>query len=246
MNLATGIYLFSGSLFFISPQLSAQGKPKDSVACLSRYKALSVAPELFSVKTYIIPGTLIGYGFAALGSRPLKSFDEHLKTIIWDDNPHHTVKIDNYLQFAPAFSVYVLNMSGIRGEHNLIDRTAVYVLSNLLLNVSVSSLKDISHKQRPDGSDHLSFPSGHTAEAFVSAEFMRLEYRHVSVWYGVAGYLIAGAVGYLRMYNNKHYFSEVVTGAGLGIASTDLSYWLYPKIRRLFCRQRKAGNLISH
>ena len=57
---------------------------------------------------------------------------------------------------------------------------------------------------------------------------------------------MAGAVGRLRMYNDKHYFSDVVARAGPGIATADLSYWLYPKIRRLFCRRREAGNLISH
>lgn len=57
---------------------------------------------------------------------------------------------------------------------------------------------------------------------------------------------MAGTVGYLGMYNNKHYLSDVVAGAGPGIASADLSYWLYPKIRRLCCRWREAGNLISH
>jgi len=60
---------------------------------------------------------------------------------------------------------------------------------------------------------------------------MRLEYQDVSPWYGIAGYAAATATGVLRMYNNKHWFNDVVAGAGFGIASTRLAYWLYPKIQ---------------
>ena len=54
---------------------------------------------------------------------------------------------------------------------------------------------------------------------------------------------MAGTVGRLRMYNDKHYFSDVVARAGPGIATADLSYWLYPKIRRLFCRRREKQEI---
>jgi membrane-associated phospholipid phosphatase len=109
-------------------------------------------------------------------------------------------------------------------------------MSNIFLNITVSSLKSITMRLRPDSSDYLSFPSGHTAEAFANAEFLRLEYRHKSIWYGIAGYVVAGFTGYLRMYNNKHYLSEVLAGAGIGILSTDLSYWLYPKVKGMFVK----------
>ncbi len=87
---------------------------------------------------------------------------------------------------------------------------------------------------RPNGNDYQSFPSGHTAEAFLSATFLYEEYKNVSVWYGVGGYLVAGTVGYLRIYNNAHWLHDVVAGAGFGIASTELTYWLYPLMKRTF------------
>jgi membrane-associated phospholipid phosphatase len=37
----------------------------------------------------------------------------------------------------------------------------------------------------------------------------------------------------LRLYNKKHWLSDVVGGAGVGILSTKLSYLLYPKIKQL-------------
>ena len=37
-------------------------------------------------------------------------------------------------------------------------------------------------------------------------------------------YGIASSVGMLRMANNKHYISDVLVGAGLGILSMKMSY----------------------
>ena len=114
----------------------------------------------------------------------------------------------------------------------------LYLLSNIIMNTTVFPLKKISHRLRPDSSDYYSFPSGHTAEAFTSAEFLYQEYKNVSPWYGVAGYAIAATTGYLRMYNNKHWFSDVVAGAGIGIASVKITYWLYPKIKALLFKDK--------
>ncbi|HSZ32377.1 MAG TPA: phosphatase PAP2 family protein [Puia sp.] len=60
------------------------------------------------------------------------------------------------------------------------------------------------------------------------------EYKNVSLWYGISGYVVAGSVAYLRMYNNKHWLNDVVAGAGFGILSTRLAYILYPKMKKIF------------
>ena len=41
---------------------------------------------------------------------------------------------------------------------------------------------------------------------------------------------MATAVGVLRVGNNRHWVNDVVAGAAIGIASTKLAYWLYPRI----------------
>ncbi|RYG16272.1 MAG: phosphatase PAP2 family protein [Chitinophagaceae bacterium] len=108
----------------------------------------------------------------------------------------------------------------------------------LLLGLSTHFVKQAEHRLRPNGSAYNSFPSGHTASAFAAAEFLKQEYKDVSPWYGYAGYFLATATGTLRMYNNKHWFSDVVAGAGFGIASTKISYFVYPYIRRLFAEKK--------
>lgn len=198
----------------------------------------------FPFKSMILPGAMIAYGFTALNSHGLKSVNSKVKEEIWTEDPHPRTHIDNILQFAPAISVYALNMAGIHGKHNFKDRTMIYLMANLFAEGTVFSLKGITHQLRPDGSAYNSFPSGHTAEAFASAEFMRMEYKDVSPWYGVAGYAMATTTGVLRLYNNKHWLSDVVTGAGIGIASTRLAYWLYPVVQRAFGKDKAVNSVI--
>jgi membrane-associated phospholipid phosphatase len=74
-----------------------------------------------------------------------------------------------------------------------------------------------------------SFPSGHTS-GFSTATSLALDYKK---WYIVVpAYLWAGSVGYSRMYLGKHYPSDVLGGAIIGIGSGYLCHWLRKK---LFC-----------
>ena len=236
--------LKSFTLFLLATgyAFTSKAQERDSVAARfvkqEKIQAITwpVTPnkKLLNLKSFIIPGAMIVYGFGAIENDGLENLNVEFKEEM-TEYPHHKIHLDNYLQFAPAVAVYGLNAIGIKGKHNFRDRTMVYLISNIILNVSVSSIKRLSHQARPDGSDYFSFPPGHTAEAFASAEFLRMEYKNVSPWYGIVGYAMAAGTGYLRMYNNKHWFSDVLTGAGIGIISTKLAYWLYPKIQhRLF------------
>ncbi|MDF2188635.1 phosphatase PAP2 family protein [Paraflavitalea sp. CAU 1676] len=203
-----------------------------------------VPNNAFPLKSFIIPAALISYGVTSLGYHSLKDLNNNIKEEIAIEHPHHSIRVDDYLQYAPALAVYGLNAAGIKGKHNFKDRTLLYGMSMLISNSAVFSIKKFSGEMRPDESDFNSFPSGHTANAFVAAEFMRQEYKDVSPWYGVAGYAVAATTGYLRMYNNKHWFSDVVAGAGVGIASTRLAYWLYPMLKRGLSKNKNLNTVV--
>lgn len=200
--------------------------------------SLPVPKRGFPVRKLILPGILIAYGATSIGTEGLKNINAEVKEELWTEKAHNRLKIDNYLQWAPAAAVYGLNALGVKGRHNFRDRTIIYGLSSAILSSTVFVTKKFSSQLRPDGSNQFSFPSGHTANAFAGAEFLRLEYKNVSPWYGVAGYAVAFTTGYLRMYNNKHWLSDVVAGAGIGILSTDLAYYLYPTVKRIFVKDR--------
>ncbi|HEV2478977.1 MAG TPA: phosphatase PAP2 family protein [Puia sp.] len=192
----------------------------------------------------IIPGALTAYGFAALGWAPLETFDNKVWKTVWIDNPHRPLPLDNYLQYGSGLAVYALNAAGIKGRHNFRDLTIIYLVANGIMGAAVLSLKHFIPARRPDGSGNDGFPSGHSGTAFVGAEFMRQEYIDRSPWYGVAGYTAGAATGFLRIYNDKHWFSEVITGAGIGILASKAAYWLYPAIERAL-GLRKRTQLVS-
>lgn len=193
----------------------------------------AIKPASFKVAHFIAPSVLIGYGFAAVYDHgALKELDLSTKAELQEDHPKFAYHVDDYIQFAPTIAVYGLNLAGIKGRHNLFDASMLYVTSATIMGLSTHFVKRGVHRSRPDDSGYNSFPSGHTASAFAAAEFLYQEFKYKSPWIGYAGYFVATATGTLRMYNNKHWFSDVVAGAGFGIASTKLGYLLYPQIKR--------------
>ncbi|PYF74678.1 phosphatase PAP2 family protein [Pedobacter nutrimenti] len=212
----------------------------------SNYKA-KMYDTGFRVKmspyTAIGASASIAYGFAKFGSHSLNDLDILARKEFALEHPHSRLRLDDYLQFAPGASVFVLSGLGIKGKSSTVDQSGIYLLSNIILNITVQSLKRSTKLPRPDGTSN-SFPSGHTAEAFASAELLNQEYGRASTVYPVLGYATALSTAYLRMYNNKHWLSDVVTGAGIGFFSTRLSYWLYPKIKKVFSSRRTSTSMI--
>jgi hypothetical protein len=243
----TGVVLICTSFFCSVKAQQNVLPPVDSLADpvpVTRFNLNQSELPGLSARSLVLPGLMIAYGATAIESDGLKGVNEEVKEEVWVEHPHQRFHLDNYLQFAPAVAVYGLNLAGIKGKHNLLDRSMIYGISNLILTGTVNIVKNATVQQRPDGSAYNSFPSGHTAEAFASAEFLRQEYKDVSPWYGIAGYAMAVTTGYLRMYNNKHWLSDVVAGAGVGIVSTRLAYWLYPKIQQVFSKHKPVHTMI--
>jgi hypothetical protein len=234
-----GIFL----LLVCAIRVRAQDIP-DTLQTPVNWQQAAASYHPFPYKSLILPGVMVAYGFTALNNHSLRQIDLKVKEEVWTEDPHKKIGFDTYLQFAPAAAVYSLNLAGIKGQHNYRDISMIWAMSNLIAEGAVFSLKGISHQLRPDGSDYSSFPSGHTAEAFLSAEFMRQEYKDVSPWYGIAGYAMATATGFLRMYNDKHWFSNVVAGAGIGMASTRVTYWLYPKIQHFLFKDKHPNTAL--
>lgn len=84
----------------------------------------------------------------------------------------------------------------------------------LIVNAVYTDLfKRMASRPRPDGSDPLSFPSGHTSTAFAWATVANAHYGWKA---GVPSYLAASAIGLSRITNDKHHLSDVVAGATLG------------------------------
>lgn len=189
----------------------------------------------FKANSLIMPLSLIGAG--TLGFvEPVKSACVDFQTCVGSWRGEHRTTIDDYLQYVPLASVYGLSLLGAEAKHNYVDRTLEVGTACVALVGIVGGAKYLIDKERPDGSDLNSFPSGHAAKVFMGAELVRIEYGDDYPWLAVGAYTIATATGALRVYNNHHWLSDVVAGAGVGILSARIGYWLLPYTKRIMYR----------
>ena len=195
------------------------------------------------VSPFIISAALISYGALTHVVNPLRQLDRYTNQEA--SKYFKRRKFDDYLRFASIPAVYGLDLMGVKAKNNFRDRTFVLFVSHLFMLGSVQAVKRIADVERPDGSDHLSFPSGHTACAFVSAHILFKEYREVSPWIGIVGYATATTVGAMRILNRKHWISDVVAGAGVGILSAEISYMLLPVFHRIIGVKTKTNLAVA-
>ena len=135
--------------------------------------------------------------------------------------------IDDYTQFFGPAMVVGLKLGGYEGRSDWPRLLASAGMSYLIMAALVNSIKYSAKEMRPDGSTANSWPSGHTATAFVGATLLHKEYGLTrSPWWSVAGYGVATATGVMRVLNNRHWISDVMSGAGIGILSGELGYAL--------------------
>ncbi len=89
------------------------------------------------------------------------------------------------------------------------------LLNPLLLTISSTYfLKYITKRERPNKKNKMSFPSGHTSGSFVSALILNNNY---GLSIGVPTLFLASVVGMQRLESNNHWFSDVISGAIIGL-----------------------------
>jgi hypothetical protein len=94
-------------------------------------------------------------------------------------------------------------------------RAATYDLSQAIIvtGVYTTALKLAVQRERPDGSDNRSFPSGHASNAFAIASVISQHYKKLVI----PAYAFGTYVAVSRMAAEKHFFSDIVGGSGLGL-----------------------------
>jgi hypothetical protein len=94
-------------------------------------------------------------------------------------------------------------------SHFGMDLLQAQIIGEILFN----PIKLATQRLRPDGSDHLSFPSGHATITFATATVIErhLGWRKALLAYGVATYVATS-----RLHDDKHWLSDVVFGAAVG------------------------------
>lgn len=133
---------------------------------------------------------------------------------------------DTYLQFVPFGLAYALKGFGLQSESSWTQMITASALAFTVGYGLTSLLKNNIEERRPEYAAYKSFPSGHTAIAFIGASVLSKEYKNKYPWISVGGYMLAAATGISRIANNRHWLHDVFAGAGLGISATELAYSL--------------------
>jgi membrane-associated phospholipid phosphatase len=199
----------------------------------------------FSWPSYIAPVLITGYGVAAIGPSTLIYDRFQAKRDIQKAFPGFHNPADNVLQFVPVATTFSLSLCGVKGKHGFYEQVILYAGSIALSEAITTGLKYSTRMLRPDGSAYNSFPSGHSNSAFTGAEVMNQEYQEQSVLYPILGYTVASATGMMRMMNNRHWLSDVLVGAGVGMISTKVVYAVYPFLKRKYWKRKQGQEFIN-
>jgi membrane-associated phospholipid phosphatase len=117
-------------------------------------------------------------------------------------------------QAGASFGVYTF--ARLTDNEQLSAVGADLLRANILSQGIVQAGKMMTQRQRPDGSNNHSMPSGHTASAFATASVLQ---RHYGWKVGIPAYGFGAYVAASRMSANKHNLSDVLMGAAIGIAA---------------------------
>lgn len=194
----------------------------------------------FEWRKTALPVSLMGAGAIALAP----SFVRHSSRTVTRDiidlrGDGRRLGFDDNLQYLPVVGSLFLGCTGIKARHSFRDRALIVATSYATLGVLTNIPKFCIDEKRPEFESRNSFPSGHTATAFMGAELVRIEY---GGWYGIGAYAIATGVGFMRMYNGRHWLHDVVAGAGVGILSARVGEWSCRLWHKAFQKKRKRDD----
>lgn len=168
--------------------------------------------QLPSIQNLYIAG--IGGGLAGLAHPWDVSFNAHLESHL--DGVNTFFAAGKYIgntpeQVALSLGTYAYGhfFDAPKVAHLGMDLLQAQILAEMM----VEPLKFTVRRERPDGSNNLSFPSGHSAVTFATATVIE---RHLGWRKSVLAYVIASYVAMSRLHDDKHYLSDVIFGAAVG------------------------------
>lgn len=172
---------------------------------------------------------LIGGGLAALSHPADKSLNARLRSHYRTVNDlYKPAKYlgDTPMQMALSLGTYAYGrvFHAPKASHLGMDLLRAQILTESI----VQPLKFATRRERPDLSNHHSFPSGHAAITFAAATVIE---RHLGWRRSLLGYAVASYVASSRLHDNRHFLSDVVFGAAVGtiagrtVAQHGHDYW---------------------
>lgn len=168
-------------------------------------------------------GNSLTFGIPLIAaSVAVHQFDKDYRALRYSHIGNYSNHTDNYLQYSPYVVLLGMKAAGVESRYTW-ERTIGYHATSVAFLIGLTQIpKYTISRDRPDGSTNNSFPSGHTATAFMGATLLHHEYGYISPWISIGGYTVASVTGLMRVANNRHWASDVIAGAGIGIISAEL------------------------
>jgi membrane-associated phospholipid phosphatase len=159
-----------------------------------------------NVKPLLIGGAATGLGAV---------FDHDVAAAIADPSNGFGTSFESGAEPAVIGGVVaVLFAAGRASDRGRFRATTYDWMHAFLINAGYTVLvKEVVRRERPNGEDQLSFPSGHASNAFALAAVAQGHYGWKE---GVPAYALAGLIAVSRLQRNAHYLSDVLAGATLG------------------------------
>ena len=227
--------LLSAGLLFVQSAVAQVSDSLSVLSCNHSFRAVQLAA----------PGVLVAAGATGLFA-PVREWKVDVRDQVREYTLDRTFA-DEYVQYVPAAMAVVGDWIGAEAQHGFLDRLLLLGTSYVVMAVTVNGIKYTVTSPRPSIYDEVylsnnprdlnpknnpksfnSFPSGHTSTAFMGAELVRLEYGADSPWMAVAAYAVATGTGIMRVWNEQHWFTDVLAGAGMGILGARIGWWMLP------------------
>lgn len=180
----------------------------------------SALPEVAKTwEGYVILGSgAAAAGLSLFADKPVRTFMTQKQYL-----PPLLNKIgDNYVHQYWCFGVTALGALGKGVETgNYLEPFRYWAFSNVATVGLTYVLKYGIGRERPNSRNHYSFPSGHTSAAFASATMLQMWYGPAA---GIPAYALAALTAFQRLDDNQHWLSDVLMGAGIGIAIPYMFY----------------------
>lgn len=154
------------------------------------------------------------------------SFDYDIRALRNALAPDFTYNYGNWIQYFPGAAVWGLKACGVPSRYDWGQMAVAHAGGSVASLILDHGSKWLIDRMRPDGSRANSFPSGHTTTAFLTATWLQKEYGDQLPWLCGIGYGVATLTAQQRILRNKHWTTDTMAGAILGVAACELGYWL--------------------
>lgn len=236
MEKSSRILLFLSLFLIFSNSINAQERDSSIVLNVIKHglidtKELYLSPLRWDKKDWVIAGGVTAATTALIlwGDQPIYDFTNTIHTNSRDIFFRNAEPLGNYYPIM-ALSAFMIKGLVYREDYS-IETSLIAAEAILLSTLTVQVVKNTVGRSRPNPYGTTtphdfkgpffkgnSFYSGHTTEAFSVASVFAYRYRDTK-WVPVLAYGLATIAGLERIYDNRHWASDVLMGAATGTAT---------------------------